>query len=129
MNDELSSGQLQNYITDVNDSWQPNKGLNILTGVNGSGKTRVLDYIYSFTNPIKNLFAEPIWTPREDEAKLKLKNELKLIPNDGLKAISNPIRMQYLPVLWRTYSEPAFKHEIIEYFGGVYSQPKKKIII
>jgi len=33
--------------------------------------------------------------------------------------------MQYLPVLWRTYSEPAFKHEIIECFGGVYSQPKK----
>jgi len=125
MNDELPSGQLQNYITDVNDSWKPNKGLNILTGVNGSGKTRLLDYIYSFTNPIKKLFIEPIWTPREDEAKLKLKNELKIIPSDGLSAISNPIRMQYLPVLWRTYSELAFKHDVIEYFGGVYSQPKK----
>ena len=124
MNDESPSGQLQNYVTDVNDSWRPNKGLNILTGVNGSGKTRLLDYIYSFTNPIKKLFTEPVWTPREDEAKLKLKNELKLISGDGLRSIANPIRMQYLPVLWRTYSDPAFKHELIEYFGGEYGMPK-----
>ena len=41
MNDESPSGQLPNHITDVNDSWRPNKGLNILTGVNGSGKTRL----------------------------------------------------------------------------------------
>jgi ABC-type cobalamin/Fe3+-siderophores transport system ATPase subunit/5S rRNA maturation endonuclease (ribonuclease M5) len=118
MNDELPSGQLQNYITDVKDSWQPNKGLNILTGVNGSGKTRLLDYIYSFIKPGASLLTV-LGMATETKAHLKFKFAFIPIPGEGFRPLSNPIRMEYVPVLWRTYADPPFRHDVINDQSGM----------
>lgn len=118
MNDESPSGQLQNYITDVCDSWQPNKGLNILTGVNGSGKTRLLDNIYSFIKPGASLFTV-LGMPTETKANLKFKLAFTPIPEEGFRPFSNPIRMKYVPVLWRTYADPPFRNEVINDQSGM----------
>jgi ABC-type multidrug transport system ATPase subunit len=118
MNDESPSGQLQNYVTDVNDSWRPNKGLNILTGVNGSGKTRLLDYIYSFIKPGALLFPV-LGMPTETKANLKFKLAFTPILGEGFRPFSNPIRMEYVPVLWRTYADPPYRHEVFNDQSGI----------
>lgn len=117
MNDDSTSKQLRNHITEVATKvggyWEPNPGLNILTGVNGSGKTKLLDYIYSFMNDGAMINFQFLGTPHGEKIDIKFKNPF--IPNGF--AISNPVRMQFIPVLWRNYSEQAFSHEIIDKNG------------
>ena len=117
MNDNSISNDIKNQITEVDKYWEPNSGLNILTGVNGSGKTRLLDYIYSFKIPDTSpRFV--IGTPIKDTPNLKFKNKFTLNAEKILEPISNFIRMEYIPILWRVYSEPTFSHEVMDNNSG-----------
>jgi hypothetical protein len=92
MNGDSTPDQLPNHITEVSSYWQPNKGLNILTGVNGSGKTRLLDYIYSYMNDEVTINFQALGTSNVNKLDIKFKNPFIPIP-DTFVIISNPIRM------------------------------------
>jgi ABC-type multidrug transport system ATPase subunit len=112
MNEDSIHEPMPNCITKVRNEWNPNPGLNILTGVNGSGKTRLLDYIYSYINE-RTIGFPSFGNVSGTTVNLEFKNPFILVPGEGLRPISNPIRIQYVPILWRTYSDQAFQHEII----------------
>lgn len=116
MNGDSTPEHLPNCITKVNSNWNPNPGLNILTGVNGSGKTRLLDSIYSYMSDEATINFQPLGMSTVKKVDIEFKNPFIPIP-DTFVIISNPIRMYYVPVLWRTFSDHVFQHEVIDKNG------------
>ena len=107
---------MTNCITKVRNEWNPNPGLNILTGVNGSGKTRLLDYIYSYMS--ERTIGSPSFG-NVSGTTVDLEFKYPFIPDNGelIGSISNSIDIQYVPILWRTYSDQAFHHEMMNRMG------------
>lgn len=92
------------------EEWRPKAGLNVLTGVNGGGKTKILDRIYKSIqcrNMPPSLPPTPYSGAYDEHNKnikyLEIKHDFEVSEYTNIPA--SKVKIEYLPVLWRTYED------------------------